>query len=101
MNRLDYQEPPVSPPCWQRSTRRRGAPRRPGHPTEHQTSFAATTGAVLVGEAGVKVWQQCGAGFEMATILSPNLNLLAIPGWLGGALIVLQDLIRSRARLFS
>ena len=40
-------------------------------------------------------------GFEMATTLAPNLNLLAILGWLGEALIVLQDLIRSRARLFS
>ncbi len=36
-----------------------------------------------MGEAGAKVWQQCGAGVERATRLAPHLNLPAILGWMG------------------
>ena len=64
----------------------RRALRALGHPTEHETTFVTTTGEVLAGKAGAKVWQQCGAGLDSATMLAPNLELSAILGWLGDRL---------------
>ncbi len=64
----------------------RRALRALGHPTEHETTFVATTGEVLAGKPGAKVWQQCGAGVDSATMLAPNLELSAILGWLADRL---------------
>ena len=81
---MDYQERPrLSLVLAASDQDARRALRALGHPTEHETMFVATTGAVLTGKAGARVWQQCGSGVEMATTLAPNLNLPAILGWLG------------------
>ena len=84
IERLDYQQRPrLSLVLAASDQDARRALRALGHPTEHDTAFVATTGAVLMGEAGARVWQQCGGGVEMATRLAPNLSLPAILGWLG------------------
>lgn len=83
-SRMDYKERPrLSLVLAASDQDARRALRALGHPTEHDTSFVATTGAVLVREANAKVWQQCGMGVEMATTLAPNLGLPSILGWLG------------------
>ena len=83
IERLDYQERPrLSLVLAASDQDARRALRALGYPTEHETMFVATTGAVLVWEAGAKVWQQCDAGVSMATTLAPSLNLPAILGWL-------------------
>ena len=81
MNRMDYKERPrLSLVLAHSDQDARRALRALGHPTEHETSFVATTGAVLAREASAKVWQQCGAGVETATRLAPTLNLPALRG---------------------
>ena len=82
MTRLDYQERPrLSLVLAHSDQDARRALRALGHPTEHETMFVATTGAVLVREADAKVWQQCGEGVDMATTLAPNLPLPVILEW--------------------
>ena len=84
ISRLDYKERPrLSLVLAASDQDARRALRALGHPTEHETSFVATAGAVLVRGAGAKVWQQCGGGVERATKLAPTLNLPAILGWMG------------------
>ncbi len=83
MKRLDYQQRPrLSLVLAHSDQDARRALRALGHPTEHETTFVATTSAGLVREAEAKVWQQCGAGVDMATPLAPNLELPVILEWL-------------------
>ena len=85
--RMDYHDRPhVSLVLAASDQDARRALRALGHPTEHETTFVATTGEVLAGRPRAKVWQQCGAGVDSATMLAPNLELSAILGWLGDRL---------------
>ena len=70
----------------------RRALRALGHPTEHETMFVANAGEVLAGKVGAKVWQQCGNGVDIATILATSLRLPDILAWLA------DDLARQRKR---
>ncbi|MYI65475.1 MAG: hypothetical protein F4107_05960 [Gemmatimonadetes bacterium] len=70
----------------------RRALRALGHPTDHETMFVANTGEVLAGTTDAKVWQQCGNGVDMATVLAPSLRLPDILAWLE------DDLARQRTR---
>ena len=56
-----------------------------GDPMEHRSTFVATEGELLAGDAQAPVWQQCGSGnnsFLTATI-NPDVSLDDIMGWLG------------------
>ena len=64
----------------------RRALRALAHPTAHETMFVATTGEVLAGKAGARVWQQCGDGFTGTPTLAPNLELSSILAWLEDSL---------------
>ena len=68
----------------------RRALRALGHPTEHETMFVANAGEVLAGTADAKVWQQCGNGVDIATMLATSLRLPDILAWLE------DDLARQR-----
>ncbi len=70
----------------------RRALRALGHPTEHEAMFVANAGEVLAGTAEAKVWQQCGNGVDIATMLAPTLRLPDILAWLE------DDLARQRNR---
>ena len=91
--RMDYADRPhVSLVLAASDQDARRALRALGHPTDHETTFVATTGEVLAGKAGARVWQQCGGGLDRATMLAPNLELSAILAWLA------DDLARQRKR---
>ncbi len=70
----------------------RRALRTLGHPTEHETMFVANAGEVLAGTADAKVWQQCGNGVDIATMLATSLRLPDILAWLE------DDVARQRNR---
>ena len=61
----------------------RRALRALGHPMDHRSTFVGTTSAVLAGDAGARVWQQCGNGLDSATPVAPELRLPDLLGWLG------------------
>ena len=93
MKRMDYADRPhLSLVLAASDQDARRALRALGHPTEHETTFVATTGEVLARKADAKVWQQCGEGVDRATMLAPNLELWAILAWLD------DDLARQRKR---
>ena len=56
-----------------------------GDPMEHRSTFVATEGELLAGDAQAPVWQQCGAGNSsfLAETINPDVSLDAIMGWLG------------------
>ena len=56
-----------------------------GDPTEHRSTFVATEGELLAGDAQAPVWQQCGAGNSsfLAETIDPDVSLEDIIGWLG------------------
>ena len=63
----------------------RRAIRTLGDPSEHRSTFAATEGELLAGDAQAPVWQQCGAGNSsfLAETINPDVSLNDIMGWLG------------------
>ena len=56
-----------------------------GDPMEHRSTFVATEGELLAGDAGAQVWQQCGTGSRsfLPETISPDVSLDSIVGWLG------------------
>ncbi len=56
-----------------------------GDPMEHHSTFAATEGELLAGDAEAQVWQQCGRGSRsfLPETINPDVSLDAIVGWLG------------------
>ena len=56
-----------------------------GDPGEHRSTFVATEGELLAGDAEAQVWQQCGSGSRsyLPETISPDVSLDAIMGWLG------------------
>ena len=56
-----------------------------GNPMEHRSTFVATEGKLLAGDAQAPVWQQCGAGNRsfLPETINPDLSLDDIMGWLG------------------
>ena len=56
-----------------------------GDPSEHRSTFVATEGELLAGDAQAPVWQQCGGGNNsfLAETINPDLSLNDIMGWLG------------------
>ena len=63
----------------------RRAIRTLGDPSEHRSTFVATEGELLAGDAQAPVWQQCGAGNSsfLAETINPDVSLNDIMGWLG------------------
>ena len=56
-----------------------------GDPMEHRSTFVATEGELLAGDAQAQVWQQCGGGSSsfLPETINPDVALDAIMGWLG------------------
>ena len=56
-----------------------------GDPSEHRSTFVATEGELLAGDAQAPVWQQCGGGNNsfLAETIDPDVSLEDIIGWLG------------------
>ena len=56
-----------------------------GDPSEHRSTFVATEGELLAGDAQAPVWQQCGTGNSsfLPEAINPDVSLGAIMGWLG------------------
>ena len=56
-----------------------------GDPGEHRSTFVATEGELLAGDARAPVWQQCGAGNSsfLPEAINPDVSLDDIMGWLG------------------
>ena len=56
-----------------------------GNPGEHRSTFVATEGELLAGDAQAQVWQQCGGGSSsfLPETINPDVSLDAIMGWLG------------------
>ena len=56
-----------------------------GEPREHRSTFVATEGELLAGDARAPVWQQCGAGNSsfLPEAINPDVSLDDIMGWLG------------------
>ena len=56
-----------------------------GDPGEHRTTFVATEGELLEGDAGSPAWQQCGAGNNsfLPEAVNPDVSLDDIMAWLG------------------
>jgi DNA-binding Lrp family transcriptional regulator len=65
------------------STRR--AFRTLGNPMEHGSTFVATEGELLAGDAQAQVWQQCGSDKRpfLPEAINPDVSLDDIMGWLG------------------
>ena len=55
-----------------------------GDPTEHRSTFVATEGELLAGDADSPVWQQCGGGNSsfLPGAINPDVSLDDIMGWL-------------------
>ena len=68
---------------WDQATRR--AFRTLGDPDEHRSSFVATEGELLAGDAQAPVWQQCGGGVNRfrPEMINPDLSLDDVLDWLG------------------
>ena len=56
-----------------------------GNPMEHRSTFVATEGELLAGDAQAQVWQQCGSDKRpfLPEAISPDVSLDEIMGWLG------------------
>ena len=56
-----------------------------GDPSEHRSTFVATEGELLAGDAQAPVWQQCGAGSNsfLPEAINADVSLDDIMGWLG------------------
>ena len=56
-----------------------------GDPMEHRSTFVATEGELLAGDAHAPVWQQSGTGINsfLAETINPEVSLDDIMGWLG------------------
>ncbi len=56
-----------------------------GDPSEHRSTFVATEGELLAGDARAPVWQQCGGGNSsfLPETINPDVSLDDIMGWLG------------------
>ena len=56
-----------------------------GDPSEHRSTFVATDGELLAGDAQAQAWQQCGAGSNsfLPETINPGVSLDDIMGWLG------------------
>ena len=56
-----------------------------GDPMEHRSTFVATEGELLAGDAEAQVWLQCGRGSRsfLPETINPDVSLDAIVGWLG------------------
>ena len=56
-----------------------------GDPGEHRSTFVATEGELLAGDAEAQVWQQCGVGKNsfLPEAVNPDVSLDDIMGWLG------------------
>ena len=56
-----------------------------GDPSEHHSTFVATEGELLAGDAQAPVWQQCGgAGSSfLPEAINPDVSLDDVMGWLG------------------
>ena len=57
-----------------------------GDPGEHRSTFVATEGELLAGDAQSPVWQQCGTGKQwyQPGAVNPDLSLDDVMAWLGG-----------------
>ena len=83
MERLRYDERPTvtliltySDQATRRAIRSLGAP-------EHHTTFVATEGELIAGDASAVVWQQCGTGLagNPAVGIAPDADLTSIVAW--------------------
>ena len=56
-----------------------------GDPMEHRSTFVATEGELMAGDAQAPVWQQCGGGNRsfLPETINPDVSLDDIMGWLG------------------
>ena len=56
-----------------------------GDPGEHRSTFVATEGELLAGDAQAQVWQQCGGGNNsfLPEAINADVSLDNILGWLG------------------
>ncbi len=56
-----------------------------GNPIEHRSTFVATEGELLAGDAEAQVWQQCGSDNRpfLPEAINPDLSLDDVIGWLG------------------
>ena len=56
-----------------------------GDPSKHRSTFVATEGELLAGDAEAQVWQQCGAGSNsfLPEAINADVFLDDIMGWLG------------------
>ena len=79
-----YQRPTATLVLTHSDQATRRAFRTLGDPMEHRSTFVATEGELLAGDAQAPVWQQCGTGnssFLLETI-NPGVSLDDIMGWL-------------------
>ena len=80
-----YQRPTATLVLTHSDQATRRAFRTLGDPGEHRSTFVATEGELLAGDAEAQVWQQCGGGSSsfLPETISPDVSLDAIMGWLG------------------
>ena len=86
MEKLGYgQKPTVTLVLTHSDQATRRAFRTLGEPMEHRTTFVATQGELLAGDAQSQVWQQCGTGtaIHMPEEIAPDATLSGILGWAG------------------
>ena len=80
-----YQRPTATLVLTHSDQATRRAFRTLGDPGDHRSTFVATEGELLAGDAQAQVWQQCGGGGNsfLPETISPDVSLDAIMGWLG------------------
>ena len=80
-----YQRPTATLVLTHSDQATRRAFRTLGDPMEHRSTFVATEGELLAGDAEALVWQQCGTGNRsfLPETINPDVPLDAIVGWLG------------------
>ena len=80
-----YQRPTATLVLTHSDQATRRAFRTLGNPMEHRSTFVATEGELLAGDAQAQVWQQCGTGNRsyLPEAINPDVSLDDIMGWLG------------------
>ena len=84
MEQMDYDEKPLVTLVLTNSDQAtRRAIRSLGDPREHRTTFVATEGELLAGNAEAVVWQQCGTGMAAnpPVSITPDVALSSIVRW--------------------
>ena len=80
-----YQRPTATLVLTHSDQATRRAFRTLGDPMEHRSTFVATEGELLAGDAEAQVWQQCGRGSRsfLPETINPDVSLETIMDWLG------------------